>query len=129
MHDASYDVVVVGARVAGASTAMLLARAGLRVALVERAAYGSDTPSTHALMRAGVLQLSRWGLLDEVVAAGTPPVRSTLFHYRRRPLHPGLDPPQRRAWTRSTPRAGRCSTGCSSMPPTRPAPSSSRRRP
>ena len=80
-----YDVVVVGARVAGASTAMLLARAGLRVALVERAAYGSDTPSTHALMRAGVLQLSRWGLLDEVVAAGTPPVRSTLFHYRGGP--------------------------------------------
>ena len=64
---------------------MLLARAGLRVALVERAAYGSDTPSTHALMRAGVLQLSRWGLLDEVVAAGTPPVRSTLFHYRGGP--------------------------------------------
>jgi 2-polyprenyl-6-methoxyphenol hydroxylase-like FAD-dependent oxidoreductase len=77
-----YDVVVVGARVAGASTAMLLARAGLRVALVERAAYGSDTPSTHALMRAGVLQLSRWGLLDGVVAAGTPPVRCTVFHYK-----------------------------------------------
>ena len=70
-----YDVVVVGGRVAGAATALLLARAGLRVALVERAAYGSDTVSTHALMRAGVLQLSRWGLLDRVVAAGTPPVR------------------------------------------------------
>ena len=69
-----YDVVVVGARVAGSATALLLARAGLRVALVERAAYGSDTVSTHGLMRAGVLQLSRWGLLDRVVAAGTPPV-------------------------------------------------------
>ena len=32
-------------------------------------------------MRAGVLQLSRWGLLDRVVAAGTPPVRRTTFHY------------------------------------------------
>lgn len=76
-----YDVVVVGARVAGASTAMLLARAGLKVALLDRGDYGSDTLSTHALMRAGVLQLSRWGVLDEVAAAGTPPVDKTLFHY------------------------------------------------
>lgn len=78
-HD--YDVVVVGGRVAGASVAMLLARAGVRVALVERGVYGTGTVSTHALMRAGVLQLSRWGLLDAVVAAGTPPVRQTTFHY------------------------------------------------
>jgi flavin-dependent dehydrogenase len=76
-----YDVVVVGGRVAGASTAMLLARAGARVALVDRAAYGTDTVSTHGLMRAGVLQLSRWGLLSEVVAASTPPIRRTTFHY------------------------------------------------
>ena len=79
----TYDVVVVGARVAGASTAMLLARAGLRVALVDRAGYGSDTVSTHALMRAGVMQLSRWGLLPTVTATGVPPVRRTLFHYGR----------------------------------------------
>jgi flavin-dependent dehydrogenase len=77
----TYDVVVVGARVAGASTAMLLARAGLKVALVDRGDYGSDTLSTHGLMRAGVLQLSRWGVLPDVVAAGTPPVEKTLFHY------------------------------------------------
>jgi len=76
-----FDVVVVGGRVAGASTALLLARAGVRVALVDRAAYGTDTLSTHGLMRAGVLQLWRWGLLDEVVAAGTPSIRCTTFHY------------------------------------------------
>lgn len=76
-----YDVVVVGARVAGASTAMLLARAGLRVALLDRGGYGTDTLSTHALMRAGVLQLSRWGLLGQITGAGTPPVDKTLFHY------------------------------------------------
>lgn len=76
-----YDVVVVGARVAGASTALLLARNGLKVALLDRAAYGSDTTSTHALMRAGVLQLSRWGVLPEIVRAGTPAVERTLFHY------------------------------------------------
>ena len=52
-----YDAVVVGARAAGASTAMLLARRGLRVLAVERAGYGSDTLSTHALMRGGVEQL------------------------------------------------------------------------
>jgi flavin-dependent dehydrogenase len=76
-----YDVVVVGGRVAGASTALLLARAGMRVAVVDRAAYGTDTVSTHGLMRAGVLQLSRWGVLDAVVAAGTPSIERTTFHY------------------------------------------------
>ncbi|HEY7010022.1 MAG TPA: NAD(P)/FAD-dependent oxidoreductase [Jatrophihabitantaceae bacterium] len=76
-----YDVVVVGARAAGAATAYLLARSGLRVLVVDRARYGTDTLSTHALMRAGVLQLSRWGLLDKVIAAGTPPVRGVTFRY------------------------------------------------
>lgn len=76
-----FDVVVVGGRVAGASTAMLLARSGVRVALVDRGTYGSDTLSTHGLMRAGVLQLHRWGLLDELVAEGTPAIRRTKFHY------------------------------------------------
>ena len=50
----------------------LLARCGLRVLLVDRGRFGTDTLSTHALMRGGVLQLSRWGLLDKIVAAGTP---------------------------------------------------------
>ena len=76
-----YDVVIVGGRVAGASTALLLARAGASVAVVERSRLGSDTLSTHALMRAGVLQLSRWGLLEQLVSAGTPPVASAQFHY------------------------------------------------
>lgn len=76
-----FDVIIVGGRVAGASTALLLARAGLRVAVVERAARGRDTLSTHGFMRAGVLQLDRWGLLDAVVAAGTPPIHATVFHY------------------------------------------------
>ncbi|MGH7724334.1 MAG: NAD(P)/FAD-dependent oxidoreductase [Candidatus Eiseniibacteriota bacterium] len=79
--ESSYDAVVVGARAAGASTAMLLARQGLSVLAVERTAEGSDTLSTHALMRAGVVQLHRWGLLPAIEAAGTPPVRSATFHY------------------------------------------------
>lgn len=76
-----HDVVVVGARPAGAATAMLLARAGLRVQVVDRSAYGADTVSTHALLRGGVAQLARWGLIDRLVAAGTPPVRNCRFQY------------------------------------------------
>lgn len=76
-----YDVVIVGARAAGAATAMLLARRGLRVLAVDRGAYGADTLSTHALMRAGALQLARWGLLGEIERAGTPAVNRTVFHY------------------------------------------------
>ena len=76
-----YDAVIVGARVAGAATSMLLARAGMRVLTIERSALGSDTLSTHALMRAGVMQLQRWGALDRIVTAGTPPIRRTTFHY------------------------------------------------
>ena len=75
------DVVVVGARAAGAATAMLLARAGLRVVVVDRGRYGADTLSTHALMRGAVVQLHRWGLLDRIIAAGTPPIRRTTFRY------------------------------------------------
>jgi len=49
--------------------------------VVERARRGADTVSTHALMRGGVLQLHRWGLLDRVAATGAPPVRRVTFHY------------------------------------------------
>ncbi len=76
-----YDVVIAGARCAGASTEMLLARQGLRVLVVDPTSRGSDTLSTHALMRGGVLQLHRWGLLDAVRAAETPAIRKTTFHY------------------------------------------------
>lgn len=80
-YHGEYDVIVVGARCAGAATAMLLARAGRRVLVVDRAKRGTDTLSTHALMRGGVLQLRRWGVLDEIVDAGTPPVHTVVFDY------------------------------------------------
>ena len=76
-----YDAVIVGARCAGAATAMLLARAGLKVLAVDRKPYGSDTLSTHALMRPAVLQLFRWGLLKPLLEAGTPVIATTTFHY------------------------------------------------
>ena len=75
-----YDVIIAGARCAGAATALLLARQGARVLLLDKSRYGTDTLSTHALMRGAVVQLHRWGLLPAVVAAGTPPVRSATFH-------------------------------------------------
>ncbi|MCZ7528534.1 MAG: NAD(P)/FAD-dependent oxidoreductase [Acidimicrobiia bacterium] len=79
----THDAIVVGGRVAGAATAMLLARRGARVLVLERGSRGADTLSTHALMRAGVLQLARWGVLERVAAAGTPAIREVRFH------HPG----------------------------------------
>ena len=77
----SYDVVVVGARCAGAATAMLLARAGHRVLVVDRGRYGTDTLSTHALMRGAVVQLHRWNILPTIVASGTTPIRQATFFY------------------------------------------------
>ena len=75
-----YDAVIAGARCAGAAAALLLARQGARVLLLDRSRYGTDTLSTHALMRGAVLQLHNWGLLPRVIAAGTPPVRSAIFY-------------------------------------------------
>jgi 2-polyprenyl-6-methoxyphenol hydroxylase-like FAD-dependent oxidoreductase len=74
-----YDVIVVGARVAGAATAMLLARQGLRVLAVDRVSFPSDTISSHQLQVPGVALLHRWGLLGKLTAAGTPPARRVRF--------------------------------------------------
>ncbi|MEM9517248.1 MAG: FAD-dependent monooxygenase [Actinomycetota bacterium] len=76
-----YDVVIVGARAAGAATAMLLAQSGLRVLVVDRQGYGSDTLSTHALMRGAVRRLARWDLLDQVWASNTPAITAVTFSY------------------------------------------------
>jgi flavin-dependent dehydrogenase len=92
--EARYDVLVVGARCAGAATAMLMARRGLRVMVIDRAGYGSDTTSTHALMRGGVLQLHRWGLLPRLRELATPPVRSTTFHYGTEAITVAIRPQQ-----------------------------------
>ena len=114
------DVVIVGARCAGAATALLLARAGARVLVVDRGAYGTDTLSTHALMRGAVLQLHRWGVLPAVVATGTPAVTSTTFDYE----HDTVTVPSNRstASRRCTHHAGCCSTACSRPPRSRAAP-------
>jgi len=74
-----YDVIVVGARCAGASLAMLLARAGHRVALVDRSTFPSDTMSTHFLWQRGAALLHTWGLLDRLEAQGCAPIREITF--------------------------------------------------
>lgn len=77
---ASYDAIVVGARCAGAPTAMLLARKGYRVLLVDKARFPSDTISTHIVWPHGAEVLDRWGLLDRLAATGCPPIaRSMTF--------------------------------------------------
>jgi flavin-dependent dehydrogenase len=75
-----HDVVIVGARVAGSATAMLLARLGHDVVVVDQASLPSDTVSTHSIARSGVVQLRRWGLLDEVLDSGAPAIRQVTFH-------------------------------------------------
>jgi flavin-dependent dehydrogenase len=72
MPEETFDVVVVGARCAGSATARLLAQSGLRVLVLDRAAFPSDTLSTHGVGAVGVLLLRRWGLLDKVLATNVP---------------------------------------------------------
>src|SRR4051795_4984936 len=76
-----YDVIVIGARCAGAPTAMLLARRGYRVLLVDRATFPSDTVSTHFVHAPGMAALERWGLREELTASGCPPVRTYSFDF------------------------------------------------
>ena len=77
----SYDVVVVGGRVAGALTAALFARAGLRVLVVDRARFPSPTLSTHFFRGGWLIRvLESAGLLDDVVALGAPRLTCE-YHY------------------------------------------------
>ncbi|MEW2390647.1 NAD(P)/FAD-dependent oxidoreductase [Streptomyces venezuelae] len=71
-----YDVIVVGARISGASTAMLLSKAGHRVLLLDRAVFpGGKAAATNLVHPPGILRLKKWGLLDELTATGCPPIR------------------------------------------------------
>ena len=85
MNDPRYDAIVVGARCAGSPTAMLLARRGYRVLLLDRARFPSDTVSTHLIHAPGVAALDRWGLLDRLVATGCPAISTYCFDFGRLP--------------------------------------------
>lgn len=71
-----YDAIIIGARCAGSPTAMLLARRGYRVLLLDRAAFPSDTFRNHFIQHPGIVQLHRWGLLDRIAASNCPPIHS-----------------------------------------------------
>jgi flavin-dependent dehydrogenase len=76
-----FDAIVIGARCAGSPTAMLLARQGYRVLVVDRASFPSDTVSTHLVHATAVSKLDRWGVLDDVIATGCPPIERYSFDF------------------------------------------------
>src|SRR5262249_17373270 len=96
-----YDAIVVGARCAGAPTAMLLARKGHKVLLVDRSKFPSDVPhSTLWIHQPGVERLRSWGVLDQVKATGCPVIRS--WHVGLGPLvFKGSPPPTEAGETES----------------------------
>ncbi len=67
-----YDVIIVGARCAGSPLAMLLARNGGRVLLLDRATFPSDIPHGHFVHRQGPSRLHKWRLLDKVATVCIP---------------------------------------------------------
>ncbi|MGH3919167.1 MAG: FAD-dependent oxidoreductase, partial [Pseudonocardiaceae bacterium] len=86
-----YDVIVAGARCGGALAAMLLARKGYRVLLVDRATFPSDMAlSTHLVWPAGIARLARWGLLEALQRSGCPPLTDVTFEVGPFALRGGL---------------------------------------
>src|SRR5215217_5629154 len=77
----TYDAIVIGARCAGSPTAMLLARKGYTVLMVDRATFPSDTVSTHFIHAPGMAALQRWGLRDAVAGSGCRPIRTYSFDF------------------------------------------------
>lgn len=81
-----YEVIVIGARCAGAVTAMLLARQGHRVLLLERGVFPSDVHRGHFIHRHGPKRLADWGLLEKVVGTNCPPLTTHLTDFGDFPL-------------------------------------------
>lgn len=81
MGGSKYDVIVVGARCAGSPTAMLLARRGYTVLLLDKRRFPSDTLSSHLMQQQGVALIKQWGLLERLAGLGAPPIRSTSLNF------------------------------------------------
>jgi 2-polyprenyl-6-methoxyphenol hydroxylase-like FAD-dependent oxidoreductase len=69
-----YDAIVVGARCAGSPTAMLLARKGYRVLLVDKAFFPSDVVNGYYVQQHPVARMHRWGLLHRLRDSNCPPI-------------------------------------------------------
>jgi len=67
-----YDVIVVGARVAGSSLAYELSKAGYDVLLVDKSSFPSDILSTHNFFGNSVAMLREMGVLERLLQTGTP---------------------------------------------------------
>jgi flavin-dependent dehydrogenase len=77
-----YDAIIVGARCAGSPTALLLARKGYRVLVLDRGSFPSDMAfSNHFVHQTGSARLARWGLLDRLAATNCPPITTNHFDY------------------------------------------------
>ncbi|HEY6250208.1 MAG TPA: NAD(P)/FAD-dependent oxidoreductase [Candidatus Angelobacter sp.] len=77
-----YDAIIVGARCAGSPTALLLARKGYKVLLLDRGTFPSDMPfSNHYVHQTGSAHLKRWGLLEKLAATGCPPITTNHWNY------------------------------------------------
>jgi len=87
-----YDAIVVGARCAGSPTAMLLARKGYHVLVVDKSAFPSDIMSTHFIQGGGAEQLQRWGLFDDLGATNCPPIDKVTFYLGGITFSPPPDP-------------------------------------
>ncbi|MFN4140723.1 FAD-dependent oxidoreductase [Aestuariivirga sp.] len=70
-----YDVAIVGARCAGSALALSLARHGLKVIIIDRTRFPSDTMSGHYIHPAGVSALRRLGLREDLERLGSPALR------------------------------------------------------
>jgi 2-polyprenyl-6-methoxyphenol hydroxylase-like FAD-dependent oxidoreductase len=67
-----HDVAIVGARCAGSALALSLALQGLKVIMIDRTTFPSDTMSGHFIQPAGVSALRRLGLLEDLEQLGSP---------------------------------------------------------
>jgi 2-polyprenyl-6-methoxyphenol hydroxylase-like FAD-dependent oxidoreductase len=76
-----FDAIIVGARCAGAATALLLARRGYRALVVDKATFPSDTVSTHLVHPRGIDALERWGLRGRLLATGCPAIDTYSFDF------------------------------------------------
>jgi len=81
-----FDVIIVGARCGGAATALLLARKGFKVLVVDKARFPSEVPRGHFIQRQGPELLQRWGVLDDIVNSGCPPVTRVMTDFGDFPL-------------------------------------------
>ena len=88
-----FDAVVVGGRCAGATTGMLLARAGLRVLIVDRSSEGSDLVSGCMIKPDGVARLDNWGILPDLLATGCPPITAAEIALAGRRAPRAVPPP------------------------------------